>query len=558
MGNDGDTDWRAVIDRIRPGIVLYDLDGSVLECNPAAGRLLGITCDGVADWATVREDDTPWPHDEHPHREVLRTGVEIVGAMMGVARPDGEIWLRVHAAPTHDDDGVLLGVMVTLIEITTARAETVRRRAVEEILVRSNELARQTLDALDQGVVLAEDSGYIRLANRAAETLLGYTAEELADRWRSGEWETFDEHGAPIPLEQRPMVRAIHGGERISGEIVGWRHRDGHIVLLRLTVVPGSNSLDNLVVAFTDVTAEHRSRHELERYEHLFTHANDIIVIIDVTGQVMYTSPSTQRLLGYPVGYELPGGILALVHPDDLSAAAFELRALIDGTSDGNTPFLVRVRHASGELRYLECVGANLLDKPAVGGVVLTARDATERMRLTEQLEHQATHDTLTDLANRRTLELRLEEALARASRANGMIALCFIDLDRFKGVNDTRGHPAGDALLVALAAQIRKGVRSSDLPARVGGDEFVVLLDPIDGAGQALAAATRLRNLILDVDDSEFPIGVSMGLAISENGDSPTVLVSRADAALYRAKARGDSSIELALGEGFVASTLP
>ncbi|MEO5899460.1 MAG: diguanylate cyclase, partial [Ilumatobacteraceae bacterium] len=547
------TDWAEVVQRLRPGIVLYDRDGRVVDFNPAAARLLGITGDGGAGWATVHEDGAPWPADAHPHLDVLRTGEEIIGAMMGVIRPDGgEIWLRVHAAPFADEDGSLLGVTVTLIEITGARAETVRRRAVEETLVRSNELARETLDALDQGVILAEDSGLIRLANRAAERLLGYTADELAQRWRSGEWETFDADSVPIPLERRPMVRAIHGGERIVGEVVGWRRRDGQIVLLRLTVVPGSDRMDTLVVAFTDVTAEYRSRRELERYELLFTRANDIIVVIDVTGQVMYTSPSTQRVLGYPAGHELPGGILALVHPDDLAAAAAELRSLIEGSSGGDVPFLVRVHHASGELRYLECVGANLLQEPAVGGIVLTARDATERMRLTEQLEHQATHDTLTDLANRRTLELRLEEALARASRSGGMIALCFLDLDRFKDVNDTRGHAAGDALLVSIAEQIRTAVRTSDLPARVGGDEFVVLLDPIDGAGQALAAATRLRNLILAIDDSDSPIGASIGLAISESGDSPAVLVSRADAALYRAKARGESAIELALGDGF------
>lgn len=222
------TDWAEVVQRLRPGIVLYDRDGRFVEANPAAARLLGITGDGAAGWATVHEDDAPWPADEHPHRQVLRTGVEVVGAMMGVTRPDfSEVWLRVHAAPFLDEDGSLVGVMVTLIEITSARAEMERGRAAEEVLLRSNELARQTLDALDRGVVLAEESGVIRLADRAAERLLGYTADELAQRWRSGEWETFDENGVPIPLERRPLMRAIHGGERIVGEVVGWRRGGG-------------------------------------------------------------------------------------------------------------------------------------------------------------------------------------------------------------------------------------------------------------------------------------------------------------------------------------------
>jgi diguanylate cyclase (GGDEF)-like protein/PAS domain S-box-containing protein len=291
---------------------------------------------------------------------------------------------------------------------------------------------------------------------------------------------------------------------------------------------------------------------ENERFAHIFEHANDIITVLDREGTVLYASPSNERILGYPYGYRHPDGILGLVHPVDLEQAAAELAALVAGRR-GTEPFSVRIQAYDGDWRIMECVGVNLLDEPSVCGVVITARDTTERERLTEQLAHRATHDPLTDLATRRLLDDRLGEALSRAIRDDRRVGLCFMDLDGFKAVNDTLGHAAGDQLLVDVADRIRQVVRGGDTAARLGGDEFVVVLDPIGGIDEVVAAATRIRDHIFEMA-GELPhhihFGASVGVALSDIDDTPTTLLSRADAALYRAKARHDSSIEIAPSE--------
>jgi diguanylate cyclase (GGDEF)-like protein len=183
----------------------------------------------------------------------------------------------------------------------------------------------------------------------------------------------------------------------------------------------------------------------------------------------------------------------------------------------------------------------------------------TERVHLTEQLAHRALHDTLTDLPNRQLFETTLRQALSRTRRDNTLVALCFIDLDGFKGINDTYGHSVGDDLIVSVANRIRMAIRDGDLAARVGGDEFVVVLDNVSGPAQALAAATRLRDTLIQnrVGEPGTRCGASIGLAVSRPDDTVSSLLNRADAAMYRAKAHHNSMIEMAIEDGFVSATI-
>ena len=171
---------------------------------------------------------------------------------------------------------------------------------------------------------------------------------------------------------------------------------------------------------------------EVSRFKYLFQNANDLVAVIDETGQIRYSSPSAAGVLGYPAGWQSPGGVLGIVHPDDLPDAAGALTALLNGTG-ATDPFIVRVQTFAGAWRHMECVGVNLLDEPAVRGIVITARDATDRVLLSEELAHRASHDELTDLPSRRLLESRLSDALSRSSADGTRVGVCFIDLDGFK-----------------------------------------------------------------------------------------------------------------------------
>lgn len=181
----------------------------------------------------------------------------------------------------------------------------------------------------------------------------------------------------------------------------------------------------------------------------------------------------------------------------------------------------------------------------AGGRVTFTGilRDMSERHAFEVQLEHQATHDPLTGLPNRVLLLDRLGQALARAARSGNATAMLFIDLDRFKVVNDGLGHDVGDRLLAEVAHRLRDSVRGFDTVARFGGDEFVVLCDEVDDTATLVALAQRIADALKHpfvLDGTEIYVTASTGIALAEGTDTPTDLLRKADVAMYRAKAAG------------------
>ena len=533
---------RAAIETSGIGTVLLDQQGCVTYANLAGAHILGEPIQKLAGRSFI---ELVHVEDQHWVARMLTTGPQpaiSTSSDSRLARPSEVTpWIRMHTAPLHTNDPSVVW-LVQMEDIT-------QRHHLETALARSEETAESSLNALEQGVILAAPDGTIHRMNPAAERLLGFDASALSALWQTGQWETFDEHGTLLSGEARPILRARSTGEAVMGQLVGWRRRDGVIVMLRVSCVPDADGFGGFVVAFTDISVEHQMMVDLRRFRYLFQHANDIITVVDAQGQVLYGSPSTQRVLGFPDGWHHPDGVLGLVHPDDLERAGLELQALITNERM-DEPFNVRVQAHSGEWRNLESVGVNLLDEPDVRGVVITSRDTTDRQHLAEQLAHRAAHDELTDLPNRRMLESRLTDALGRAKIDDRHIGLCFIDLDGFKTVNDTLGHAAGDKLLIDVADTIRRNIRSGDTAARVGGDEFVVVLNPVVGPSAAFAIASRLRDAIVSDVQRESPgiaFGASVGLAISEFHDTPSSLLKRADTALYRAKANHGSAVELA-----------
>jgi diguanylate cyclase (GGDEF)-like protein len=192
----------------------------------------------------------------------------------------------------------------------------------------------------------------------------------------------------------------------------------------------------------------------------------------------------------------------------------------------------------------------NLMHEPTLEGIVLTLRDVSERTNLEEELKHQAFHDALSGLANRGLFQDRLEHALARAARSKTSLAVLFLDLDDFKLINDSLGHTAGDALLVAVAGRLSASLRSGDTAARFGGDEFAVLVEETTGPEEACQAAERLIAALcapLVIEDHQIQVRASVGIALSQAGhEDPTELMQAADVAMYAAKARGKGRYEV------------
>ncbi len=279
-----------------------------------------------------------------------------------------------------------------------------------------------------------------------------------------------------------------------------------------------------------------------ERFRSLVQNASDGVVVLGEDGLIRYESPAVERILGRRADERVGQQIGTDIHPDDRSTVERGL-ADVAAVSGSEARVEFRARHADDSWRTLELIAKNLLDDPAVGGVVVNYRDITERKTLEEQLRHQAFHDVLTGLENRFLFLDRLGHALARAGRGGRPTAVIFLDLDDFKAVNDRLGHAAGDRLLVAVGGRLKAVTRAGDTVARLGGDEFAIIIEETDSAEADQAAARILDTLTpaFLLGDRQIVVRASVGIAVqSSDGADADELLRRADIAMYAAKSAG------------------
>jgi diguanylate cyclase (GGDEF)-like protein/PAS domain S-box-containing protein len=238
--------------------------------------------------------------------------------------------------------------------------------------------------------------------------------------------------------------------------------------------------------------AESSLRTSEERFRSLVQNSSDTTLVLGPSGVILYASPATRSLLGREPDELIGRRASELVHPDDRQWTEPKLAELLR-TGDTIDPLQFRMHHRDGEWRFAEAVVTDMRDRSSVGGYVVNVRDITERKEAEDKLAHQALHDPLTGLPNRLLLVDRLRNAIARGARHDGPPpVVMFLDLDRFKLVNDSLGHGAGDELLASVAERLRAVVRSTDTLSRFGGDEFVILCEGMASQDAVMALAER------------------------------------------------------------------
>jgi diguanylate cyclase (GGDEF)-like protein/PAS domain S-box-containing protein len=278
------------------------------------------------------------------------------------------------------------------------------------------------------------------------------------------------------------------------------------------------------------------------RFRAMFDQAADGVRVLDADLNTVYASPAVARITGYaPDEWRDPGMRLLLIHPDDrdfVEECREKLRSSPGITITGG----YRLLRPDGSWVYLEEWSTNLLHDPAVQGFVINMRDVTERRRHEEELVAQARRDPLTGLPNRLLFDELLDAALARAQLTDGQVAVVALDLDRFKLVNESLGHPTGDAVLTHSAARLRARLRGGDVVARVGSDEFVVLIEPVDA--QALRELTdgvvAAFQEPFDVDGQAVYSTASVGVTVSDGTSNAAAVLRQAESALTEAKQAG------------------
>ncbi|MBO3735982.1 sensor domain-containing diguanylate cyclase [Actinoplanes flavus] len=271
-----------------------------------------------------------------------------------------------------------------------------------------------------------------------------------------------------------------------------------------------------------------------ERFQALFQHAPDLVSVLDGTGRIVFSSPSTTSVLGFAAGSRTGHSVFEVVHPEDQQQMREGLTTLLSDPS-GVLRLQCRVRTADGEYRWFDFTASNQMQNAALSGVVINARDISENRAFQERLEHEAQHDPLTGLPNRRRMQDKLHSSLRADS-----VAVLFVDLDGFKPVNDAHGHEVGDELLRQVADRLSACVRASDVLARVGGDEFVMLMPGVVEPGDVDAMSNRVRYVLglpFRIDGHEIQIGASVGVHLAPAAGDPDEALRAADHAMYEIK---------------------
>ena len=518
--------YRALFDAVPDPVSVIAWDGTVLDLNRA----------GMAAYQRPREQiigqpievlnpDLPRDH-MRPVHDALAHGRSYVVEVTNMRGDGTRFPVEVHSA-NFDYDGQ--PAIVAVARDLSSRAEAELRY-------------RELMEVIDKGIIVRAADGRVTYANPAALRMLEVESGLSVDEeLRPPRWRVFDEHGREILEHDLPSFRALRSGEFSASAVLGFYNvRLRKLTWLSVTSVPqfapGADRPEQVLSLFTDVTA-------LKRDSTLFDRVQDLAHIggweWDAGPDQVHLTIEAQRALG-------AADTVVTMHDMQAPLREHERRRLQDAlqrTLEGGESFELDLQGigTDGHPMWLRILGEPEPGVPVGARVTGTLQDVTTRKQAEETLRVQARSDPLTGLLNRDAVLGELQARLQ--DRAQAGVAVLYIDLDRFKVVNDVLGHGAGDEVIASAARRIQHAVGTEGLIARFGGDEFLVVC----ATGDDDARPERLAKAILDVfgdafrmSGEEFTITASIGIARApEHGDRPQALIQNADVAMYDSKRR-------------------
>ncbi|MEC7899558.1 MAG: EAL domain-containing protein [Actinomycetota bacterium] len=511
-------------------------DASALKVNPQWSISTGQATEEAIDfgWMEMLDEESREDFLADLNRS-LSQGNSIRGRLKLQNISGQTRWVDVSTIPLRNESNIPEGSVMLLSDISEEMEEARRAKELTRVLEASPDLVA-ILDPLGGIITWANDAIANHLNLNSRKQLL-----ESLDSWSQAQYATVALPTVRSSGIWRGELRLTTSNNKIlpiSTLLVAHRNEENQIEAISMV----ARDLSELKAA------EQRIEASEIRLAALVEHASDLVCVADEAGRVIYASPAVARVLNLSAS-ELEGTpVFDLVHPDDRETLLGKVQEIVK--TPGISPSLeARVAHADGGWRHMEVVTTNLLNNPAVSGIVINARDITERVEVAAQLEEKAFHDELTGLPNRSLLLERLADALHLASRHDRLVGFLFLVLDRLNVVNDSLGHSMGDELLSETARRLEQTIRPDDTVARLGGDEFVVIIGNMVRTTDALVAAERVRTAVaqpVTLGNESTVVTTSVGIAIAFGEEAPDELLQDADTAMYRAKEGGRDRAEM------------
>ena len=537
--------FRLAMDNAPVGMTLAAPDGRWLRVNRALCRIVGRT---EEEMRALTFRDITHPDDIAHDLELLRrmTAGEAGSCRYEkrYLRPDGTpVWGRVSAAVARREDGEIAHLVVQVEDVTEERRAA---RALAGHDARFRLLADGADDVVSARIRTVPAPG-VEYISRGVSAITGWTPEDFyRDPGLLASVVHPDDAGTLEELfRDADMLR--HGPVTLR-----FVKDDGTSMWVRTRGVPIHDDDGQIVgaeVLAWDVTAAHEAEQALaasaRRFRALVEHAADGVAVRDAAGVIRYASPAVARMLGN-APEDLVGATDVLRLPDDQRDVLDEAIARVAGAPSAVEHTEVRVRHRDGSERWLAVAVTNRLDDADIEGTVLNVHDATEQHTARQALTYQATHDSLTDLPNRVSLQRHLEQAL---SGRGGAVDVLFVDLTGLKPVTDTLGHARGDAVLRVVAARLSAVVAEHGVLARFGGDQFAVVtqgltLDTLTALADRLVA--ELERPVDALDGAPVHLTACVGVAVGEDGVTAGQLLANADLAMGVVKRRSGRGVQL------------